>query len=57
VTIYWGAYLGTPDEILVSGPLAEVAEEIRRVRAEARERKGWMFDTYLLRRTADGQGP
>lgn len=51
VTIYWGAYLGTPDEILVSGPLAEVADEIRRVRAEARERKGWMFDTYLLRRT------
>jgi precorrin-6A synthase len=51
VTIYWGAYLGTADEILVSGPLAAVADEIQRVRAEARERKGWMFDTYLLRRT------
>jgi precorrin-6A synthase len=51
VTIYWGAYLGTADEIVVSGPLAEVAERIVRVRAEARERKGWMFDTYLLRRT------
>jgi len=51
ITIYWGAYLGTPDEILVSGPLAEVAGEIQRVRAEARTRKGWMFDTYLLRRT------
>jgi len=50
VTIYWGAYLGTPDEILVSGPLADVADEIVRVRGEARERKGWMFDTYLLRR-------
>jgi precorrin-6A synthase len=50
VEIYWGAYLGTPDEILLSGPLAEVADEIARVRAEARERKGWMFDTYLLRR-------
>jgi precorrin-6A synthase len=48
--IYWGAYLGTPDEILISGPLSEVAEEIVRVRAEARTRKGWMFDTYLLRR-------
>ena len=48
--IYWGAYLGTPDEILISGPLAEVADEIVRVRAEARSRKGWMFDTYLLRR-------
>ncbi|UQU66561.1 precorrin-6A synthase (deacetylating) [Couchioplanes caeruleus] len=50
VDIYWGAYIGTPDELLISGPLAEVAEEIRRVRAEARERHGWIMDTYLLRR-------
>ena len=50
VTIYWGAYLGTPDEILVSGPLADVAPDIQHRRAEARTRKGWMFDTYLLRR-------
>jgi precorrin-6A synthase len=49
--IYWGAYLGTEDEILISGPLAEVASEIERVRREARERKGWIMDTYLLRRT------
>jgi precorrin-6A synthase len=48
--IYWGAYLGTPDEILISGRLSEVADHIVRVRAEARLRKGWMFDTYLLRR-------
>ena len=48
--IYWGAYLGTHDELLVSGPLAEVAGEIERVRAQARERKGWIMDTYLLRR-------
>lgn len=48
--IYWGAYLGTPDELLRSGPLEEMAAEIARVREEARARKGWMFDTYLLRR-------
>ncbi|SEG98011.1 precorrin-6A synthase [Nonomuraea solani] len=48
--IYWGAYLGTPDEILVSGPVAEVADRIRELRAEARARKGWIMDTYLLRR-------
>jgi precorrin-6A synthase len=48
--IYWGAYLGTPDEILISGPLRDVAEEIEKVRAEARDRKGWIMDTYLLRR-------
>jgi precorrin-6A synthase len=50
VEIYWGAYLGTSDELLIAGPLAAVRDEIARVRAEARERKGWMFDTYLLRR-------
>ena len=49
--IYWGAFLGTPDEILLNGPLADVRDEIARVRAEAAARKGWMFDTYLLRRT------
>lgn len=51
VDVYWGAYLGTPDELLVAGPLAEAGPEIERVRAEARERKGWIMDTYLLRRS------
>ncbi len=50
IDIYWGAYLGTPDEILASGPLAETAPRIVELRAEARERKGWIMDTYLLRR-------
>jgi precorrin-6A synthase len=50
VDIFWGAYLGTPDELVAAGPLAEVAGEITRVRAEARERHGWIMDTYLLRR-------
>jgi precorrin-6A synthase len=48
--IYWGAYVGTQDEILVAGKLCDVADEIERLRAEARERKGWIMDTYLLRR-------
>jgi len=48
--IYWGAYLGTPDEILLAGPLASLSAEITRVRAEARARHGWIMDTYLLRR-------
>ena len=50
VDIYWGAYVGTPDEILVAGKLREVADEIERLRAEARERHGWIMDTYLLKR-------
>ncbi|MBB4699471.1 precorrin-6A synthase (deacetylating) [Sphaerisporangium siamense] len=48
--IYWGAYVGTPDEILVEGPVPEVTDRIRDLRAEARHRKGWIMDTYLLRR-------
>jgi precorrin-6A synthase len=51
VVVYWGAYLGTSDELLLAGPLAEVGEEIQRVRAAARERKGWIMDTYVLRRS------
>jgi precorrin-6A synthase len=50
VWIWWGAYVGTPDEILVSGRLVEVADRIAAVRAEARARRGWIMDTYLLRR-------
>lgn len=42
--------MGTPDEILVSGKLAEVAGRIEELRTEARARKGWIMDTYLLRR-------
>jgi precorrin-6A synthase len=48
--IHWGAYLGMDDEILVSGRVNEVGSQIERLRAEARERKGWIMDAYLLRR-------
>nr|WP_152992449.1 precorrin-6A synthase (deacetylating) [Nonomuraea pusilla] len=57
VHIHWGAYLGTPDEILVSGPVPEVADRIRDLRSQAREDKGWIMDTYLLRRTPPPAGP
>ncbi|MGY2342096.1 precorrin-6A synthase (deacetylating) [Pseudomonas sp. SDO5532_S415] len=48
--IFWGAYLGTPDEILISGKLKDVADEIERVRKAARLANGWIMDTYLLRK-------
>jgi precorrin-6A synthase len=47
--IWWGAYLGTPDELLVDGTVGEVGERIAQVRGDARERHGWIMDTYLLR--------
>ncbi|KEY89208.1 precorrin-6A synthase (deacetylating) [Pseudomonas sp. P1B16] len=49
--IYWGAYLGTADEVLIAGPLQAVKARILQVRAQERLRKGWIMDTYLLRRT------
>ena len=57
VEIYYGAYLGMPDEILISGPLPEVADRIVAERAEARRRKGWIMDTYLLRRPLGAAPP
>jgi precorrin-6A synthase len=52
IDIYWGAYLGTADEILVSGDLRGRMHDIERIRSEAKAKKGWIMDTYLLRRTA-----
>ncbi|WP_060493394.1 precorrin-6A synthase (deacetylating) [Pseudomonas sp. NBRC 111140] len=48
--IYWGAYLGTEDEVLIAGPLQAVKAQILQVRERERLRKGWIMDTYLLRR-------
>jgi precorrin-6A synthase len=47
--IWWGAYLGTDDELLVSGTIGEVGERIAVLRADARARHGWIMDIYLLR--------
>jgi precorrin-6A synthase len=48
-SIWWGAYLGTPDELLVAGTVGEVGPRVEALRAEARARHGWIMDTYLLR--------
>ncbi|HTF69098.1 MAG TPA: precorrin-6A synthase (deacetylating) [Edaphobacter sp.] len=49
--IYWGAYLGMDDEVLLSGKLAETASRIEEVCNQQRQRNGWIMDTYLLRRS------
>ncbi|MCV9966601.1 precorrin-6A synthase (deacetylating) [Pararhizobium sp. BT-229] len=51
--IYWGAYLGTEQEIIISGRLAEVRDEVLKTRAEARARHGWIMDIYLLQKGRD----
>ena len=47
--IWWGAYLGTGDELLAAGTVGEVGARIAAMRADARTRHGWIMDTYLLR--------
>lgn len=51
--VYWGAYLGTKDEVLLSGRLVDVADEIDRTKRDLRDKHGWIMDTYLLRRESD----
>jgi precorrin-6A synthase len=56
IDIYWGAYVGMPDEILVAGKLADVAGDIERMRADARRANGWIMDSYLMRRGGAAKG-
>lgn len=51
--IWWGAYVGMPEETLIHGPLAEVQDEILATRARLRAQHGWIMDIYLLRRGGD----
>ncbi len=48
--IYWGAYLGMAQEILIAGPLGAVSERIVATRERARAEHGWIMDVYLLLR-------
>ncbi|TCM53759.1 precorrin-6A synthase (deacetylating) [Rhizobium sp. PP-F2F-G48] len=50
--IFWGAYLGLPQEITIAGRLGAVRATIVAARAEARARHGWIMDIYLLRAPA-----
>ena len=55
--IFWGAQLGLPDEALLSGRLPEVLDDIRTTRSTIRARRGWVMDTYLLRRPDEAAPP
>jgi len=50
VSIWWGAYVGMAEEVIVAGALAEVGARISALRASERARHGWIMDIYLLRR-------
>ncbi|MFK7943856.1 MAG: precorrin-6A synthase (deacetylating), partial [Paracoccaceae bacterium] len=48
---WWGAYLGSEDQILIEGRLDKVRQEIVQTRAAARAQHGWIMDSYVLRRS------
>lgn len=48
--IWWGAYVGMPEQILLSGKLHEIRDTIVNYRAELREKHGWIMDIYVLRK-------
>jgi len=50
--IWWGAYLGMPEQIILSGLLAEVGPQIVEARRMARDNHGWIMDSYILKRVA-----
>lgn len=46
--IYWGAYLGTPEEVLFSGNLKEILPQLIELRRNLRKKRGFIMETYLL---------
>lgn len=53
--IFWGAYLGTQDETLMSGRLTTIVDDISAARVALKKGKGWIMDIYLLRRNYHSQ--
>ncbi|WP_300034655.1 precorrin-6A synthase (deacetylating) [uncultured Roseobacter sp.] len=47
--IWWGAFLGMPEQVILKGPVQDIAGQIAERRATERARHGWIMDTYLLR--------
>jgi precorrin-6A synthase len=50
--IWWGAYVGMPQQVLIKGRLDQVAADIIQRRANLRAQHGWIMDVYLLARRA-----
>lgn len=48
--IYWGANLGTDQEVLRAGALDVLADELTATLERLRAEHGWVMDIYLLRR-------
>ena len=51
INIWWGAYLGMQNQLLIAGPLEEKGPTILETRAKARQNHGWVMDIYLMRKS------
>lgn len=52
--IWWGAYLGMKEQVLIAGALKDVGAQITRTRAARRALHGWIMDIYLLEKLRAG---
>ena len=50
ISIWWGAYVGMAEQIILSGDLALTGPLIIEARAMAQAAHGWIMDIYMLRR-------
>lgn len=50
ISIWWGAYVGMKEQIILSGPMTEIGSQIIKTRAKARAAHGWIMDIYILRK-------
>lgn len=50
ISIWWGAYVGMAEQIILAGDLALTGPLIVEARAKAQVAHGWVMDIYLLRR-------
>lgn len=46
--LYWGAYLGLPNQVLRSGRLADIIDDLVAERARLRAEHGWLMDVYAF---------
>lgn len=47
--MWWGAYVGTDMQVLRSGWVSDIGDDVAELKASLREQHGWIMDVYLLR--------
>jgi precorrin-6A synthase len=48
VTIWWAAFVGMPNETILSGARAQTSQTIIETRKALRDQHGWVMDIYIL---------